>query len=189
VKAIFGLGNPGRDYYNTRHNLGYMVVDFCAKEKNVKFKNKINFSAKIANTLIEDEEVIFVKPQTFMNNSGLCIKKILEGYKLLNKDILVICDDLNLDFGFIRFKEKGSSGGHNGLESIIEVIGKEFNRLRIGISKSKDIDFKDYVLSKFSLDEEKKLPIILDIAKKATFDWIRCGIKYVMTNYNNKFIN
>ena len=186
MKAIFGLGNPTRYYYNTRHNLGYIVVDLCVKEKNIKFKNKINLSAKIADTLIKNEKVIFVKPKTFMNNSGLCIEKVLAYYKISNKDILIICDDLNLDFGTIRFKENGSSGGHNGLESIIEVIGEEFNRLRIGISKPKDIDFKDYVLSEFSLEEKEKLPIVLKITKEAIFDWIRYGIKYVMTNYNNK---
>ncbi|MCM8786875.1 MAG: aminoacyl-tRNA hydrolase [Candidatus Omnitrophica bacterium] len=187
MKIIFGLGNPGIKYKNNRHNLGYMVVERCVERyKNIKFSNSNKFSAYIAKIMVDNKEIFFVKPKTFMNNSGYCVKKIITNYSVEFEDILVVYDDIDLPFGKIRFREKGGCGGHRGLLSIIESLGTEqFNRLRIGIGRPQKTDeVVNYVLSDFRPQEKKLLGLVISKAVFACYDWIFCGAKYVMANYN-----
>ena len=147
MKLIVGLGNPEKKYDNTRHNIGFMVLDnYLGK---VDYKSKFNGLYYEKN--INNEKVIFLKPQTYMNNSGLSVFEFVNFYKISLKDILIIQDDLDLDIGMIKFKFNSSSGGHNGIKSIINCLGsQEFSRLKIGINNEYKKDTIDFVLSKFS---------------------------------------
>lgn len=156
MKLIVGLGNPGIEYKNTRHNIGFLVIDEFARSKNLEFKNSKPFKALI----YKDNNFILLKPLTYMNLSGESVKKVQDFYKINSKDILIISDDFNLDFLRLRLREKGSSGGHNGLKSIISSIGtEEFNRLRIGLGEVQ-YDTVDFVLGKFDKDKLKKIESI-----------------------------
>ncbi|MCM8819347.1 MAG: aminoacyl-tRNA hydrolase [Candidatus Omnitrophica bacterium] len=187
MKIIFGLGNPGIKYKNNRHNLGYMVVEKCVERyKNLKFSNSNKFLAYIAKVILDNNEIFFVKPKTFMNNSGYCVKKIVTHYSVKLSDILVVYDDIDLPFGKIRFREKGSCGGHRGLLSILELLGTDnINRLRIGIGRPQAKgEVVNYVLSDFTFEEKRLLQPIIDKAVIICFDWVSFGAKYVMANYN-----
>ncbi|MCH5166799.1 MAG: aminoacyl-tRNA hydrolase [Erysipelotrichales bacterium] len=152
MKLIVGLGNPGKDYNKTRHNVGFMVLDSYLGD--VKWSSK--FNGLYYETKINDEKYIFLKPQTYMNLSGKCVCSFMNFYKLDYKDILVIHDDLDLEVGNYRIKVNSSSGGHNGIKDIINAISTDaFARLKIGISNNKGIDTKDYVLGPFSKSELK----------------------------------
>ena len=161
MRLIVGLVNPGHQYNFTRHNFGFLSLDFYAKVHELDFKLQPRFKALIA----KDSETLFAKPQTFYNDVGLSIRSLLDFYKLMPKDLLIICDDFNLDFGQIRFRERGSAGGNNGLKSTIAHLGTEdFPRLRLGTGNQAlrdrlgDVDF---VLSKFTPSEHEQLPKIL----------------------------
>ena len=153
MKLIVGLGNPGKEYENTRHNIGYIFIDSFAKKNNVIIdKNKFNGLYTKFN--IDNENVILLKPLSFMNLSGTVVKKYVDYFKIDIKDILIINDDLDLPFGKIRLRKSGSSGGHNGLKNIaLNLQTEEFKRLKVGISNDKTIDTKDYVLGTFSKDD------------------------------------
>ena len=152
MKLIIGLGNPGKDYTKTRHNIGFMVLDSYLGD--VKWSNK--FNGIYYETKINDEKYIFLKPQTYMNLSGKCVYSFMNFYKIDYKDVLVIHDDLDLEVGNYRIKVNSSSGGHNGIKDIINAISTDaFARLKIGISNNKGIDTKDYVLGSFSKSELK----------------------------------
>jgi peptidyl-tRNA hydrolase, PTH1 family len=171
MKLIVGLGNPGLRYRNTRHNIGFILVDSFNKSS----KGKIG------------KKVALLKPQFFMNNSGIAVKKAMEKFGGEPADILVICDDINLELGMIRFRAQGSAGGHRGLKSIIERLSTEnFNRLRIGIGATKSGVLKDYVLSRFESSERKKLKEVIDKATEAVGVWIEEGIETAMNSYNTK---
>ncbi len=169
MKLVVGLGNPGNQYNFTRHNFGFLLLDFFAKIKNLEWEPSPKFSAtwlKVdKNTLNTKEDVIFIKPQDFYNLSGQATKSFINYYKIALSDIIVICDDFNLEFGKLRFRENGSAGGNNGLKSIIsELKTEDFSRLRIGTGNPelrKLIGDTDFVLGKFTADEKKKLPSIL----------------------------
>lgn len=187
MKIIFGLGNPGIEYKNTRHNLGYMVVENCVKKyKNLKFLNYDKFFADIARLKKEKEVIFFVKPKTFMNNCGISLNAITNYYSVDVADILVVCDDIDLPFGKIRFRQKGSSGGHRGLLSIINTMKTDnISRLRIGIGRpSNKNEVSEYVLSEFNNEEKKQLPSIIEKAVGICLDWVNFGPKYIITNYN-----
>ena len=157
MKLIVGLGNPGKEYENTRHNIGFMVIDKYLERNNLKL-DKEKFNGKYIKTTINEEEVIFLEPQTFMNSSGICIQKIMNFYKINYNDILVIHDDLDLELGKIKIKENSTSGGHNGIKSIEECLNTHnYKRIKIGISNDKTRDTKDYVLGKFTKEENKIL--------------------------------
>ena len=153
MKLIVGLGNPGPEYMKTRHNLGFIVLDYTMEKEGIKFeKNKFDSMFTITGT--GDDRVIFAEPTTFMNLSGSAVKQIMDFYKIKPKDLLVIYDDKDLEVGKIRIRKKGSSGGHNGIKDIINKIGTdEFNRLRIGIGSDNRIQTSDYVLGKFSKEQ------------------------------------
>ena len=147
MKLVVGLGNPGREYKNTRHNIGFMVLDYYLGK--VAWKNKME--SNFYSTTINNEEVIFIKPLTYMNLSGMAVSKVVKFYKIKMEDILIIQDDLDLKIGTYKIKKNSSSGGHNGIKSIIsELNSEEFGRLKIGIDKNATIPVDKYVLSSFT---------------------------------------
>ena len=170
VKLIVGLGNIGKEYVSTRHNAGFMAVDEIQKQaKMPSWQEKTKFKAFISEEFIAGQKVILAKPTTLMNLSGESIKALKDFYKLLNSDITVIHDELDLNFGVIKEKTGGGSAGHNGLKSIISLIGEDFNRVRVGIKNEQleSRDAADFVLDRFSQTEVKQLGPLLDtLAKK-----------------------
>lgn len=162
MKLIVGLGNPGKKYEKTRHNLGFMAVDFLREAAGApKFKLNKKCLAEVSKT----DEIIFAKPQTFMNNSGEAVAKLLSFFKLTPANLIVIHDDLDLDFGKIKAGAGHGAAGHNGVQSIIGALStKDFNRHRVGVGRpAPNIPSEDYVLQNFSPDESKQLP---DLFKK-----------------------
>ena len=185
MRVIIGLGNPGMKYAGTRHNIGFDTVTALADKYNIKLKDK-KFNGLIGEGFIEGEKVMLVQPQTFMNLSGECVGLIAGFYKLEPEDIIVICDDINLDTGRLRIRAKGSAGGHNGLKNIIAHLSTEtFPRIRIGVGeKTEGWDLADYVLARFSKDDE---PIIREAIKNAVGaveTWISDDIGTAMNRYN-----
>lgn len=163
MKLIIGLGNPGDEYINTRHNVGFRFLDFYLKYKGINEKWSFKNEGEYISTLLFGEKVIFLKPQTFMNLSGNCVRKYMDYFQIDVDDILVVSDDLDLIFGNFKLKSSGSSGGHNGLKDIESKIGSSnYKRLKVGISNDKMIDTKDYVLGKFSKEELKTIEKIID---------------------------
>ena len=156
--VVVGLGNPGKQYENTRHNVGFNVIDILAKEYDISV-TKIKHKALIGEGRIGSEKVLLVKPQTYMNLSGETLIDIYKYYKVDLDNIIVIYDDIDLDVGKLRIRKKGSAGTHNGMRSIIKCLGSnEFPRVRVGISKPKNgQDLADFVLSRFSKEDEKSL--------------------------------
>jgi len=161
MKIIVGLGNVGREYEETRHNVGFMFVDYFTKEI---LKNDLNYKKRdnyyYLEAKINDEKVVIIKPTTFMNLSGEAISKVKKWYKIEDEDILVIYDDVDLNLGNMRYREMGSAGTHNGMRNILSILKtEELKRLRIGIENrdNKNIPLMDYVLGKFSKEELNKL--------------------------------
>ena len=186
MKLVVGLGNPTNDYINTRHNMGFMFVDKYLESKNLNVNYKQKFNANYVENVINGEKVIFIKPLTYMNNSGVAVRSFVNFYKISSEDILVISDDLDLELGKFRFRNKGSSGGHNGLKSIIENLGTEsFKRLRIGISNDKR-DVISYVLSKFSKKELEVIDDLFIILVKALDDYFTLDFTTLMSQYNRR---
>ena len=187
MKLIVGLGNPGKNYDNTRHNTGFMFLDYFLDKKYTNINWKSKFNGLFYENIINDEKVIFLKPQSYMNLSGEVISKYANFYKIDSSDIIVICDDLDLFVGNFKIKDKGSSGGHNGLNNIIKMLGtSDFKRIRIGISNNKDYDTKDYVLSKFSDEEKSKLFDTFDSLIKVLDDCFIYDFSKIMSLYNQK---
>lgn len=183
MKLVVGLGNPGKDYENTRHNIGFMVIDNYIKSNNVTWQKKFNASFTTIN--INGEKVLFVKPETFMNLSGNAIVEFVHYYKIESKDILVIHDDLDLPLGKYRIKTNSSSGGHNGIKSIIERLETNaFARLKIGISKNYNVDTKDYVLGRFTKEEQDVLRGLFPTFNKIINAFLSEDITKVMNDYN-----
>lgn len=186
MKLVVGLGNKGREYENTRHNMGFMLVDRYLQYKNITDKFKEKFNAIYIETTINNEKVIFIKPMTYMNNSGIAVRSFVDFYKLNSEDVLVISDDLDLDLGKFRLRRNGSSGGHNGLKSIISQLGTDnFKRLRIGISNDKD-DVINYVLSKFSKKELNVIDTMFDTLVDVLDDYFVMDFTSLMSKYNRK---
>lgn len=186
MKLVVGLGNKGREYENTRHNMGFMLVDRYLQYKNITDKFKEKFNAIYIETTINNEKVIFIKPMTYMNNSGIAVRAFVDFYKLNSEDVLVISDDLDLDLGKFRLRRNGSSGGHNGLKSIISHLGTDnFKRLRIGISNDKD-DVINYVLSKFSKKELNEIDTMFDTLVDVLDDYFGMDFTSLMSKYNRK---
>lgn len=182
---IVGLGNPGIEYENTRHNIGFMFIDDLTKSLDLDFKYNKNCQALMATKMINNEKHYFIKPLTYMNNSGISVKKVINYYHLEVSSILVIHDDMDLPLGKIRIRPNGSSGGHKGMASIIEQLGtNEINRIRLGISHASDVNVIDYVLTKFTPKEMDILNPILSLAPDICQDYITNGISYIMNHYN-----
>jgi len=183
MKLIVGLGNPGKDYEKTRHNIGFMILDNYLG--NINWKSKSN--GLYYETFIEDEKVIFLKPQTFMNLSGDCVIEFVNFYKISNMDVLVIQDDLDLPLLSYRLKCKSSSGGHNGIKSIISCLGTdEVPRLKVGIAHDKSIDTKDYVLGNFSKEDMSKMSGYFNTFNDIINLFVKKGIEECMAKYNTR---
>ena len=182
MKLIVGLGNPGKEYEKTRHNVGFMVVDAFSSSNNLIFKNK--FNALYAETMVNNEKVILLKPQTFMNISGDAVLEFKNYFDLNVDDILVIYDDINFEVGELKIKKSGSSGGHNGINDIINKLKtKNIKRVKIGISKNK-FKLKDYVLSSFNSEELEKLNNIFKITNNIIEDFSNIDFEKLMSKYN-----
>ncbi len=182
---IIGLGNPGLKYRKTRHNIGFLVVDRLAQAMGVRLK-KGRGPYEITEFQIDGKSVLLAKPLTFMNNSGQAVAELVNYFDIDFSHLLVILDEVELDFGRLRLRAQGSAGGHNGLRSIIQHLNtKLFARLRIGIgTEYARKDMTKFVLSNFSRNEQKELDFILDQAVDAVLGFIRDGIDKAMTQYN-----
>ncbi len=183
MKLIVGLGNPGKEYKNTRHNVGFLILDNYLKTDSWKEK----FSAMYLETTINSEKVLFIKPLTYMNLSGDAVVKFVNYYDVNIDDVLVIHDDLDLQFGTYKLKKNSSAGGHNGVKSIINRLGTDsFARLKVGVSHDRSIDTKDYVLGSFSKIEKEQFNNMQDDFNKIIESFIKDGIEKTMNIYNTK---
>lgn len=184
MKVIVGLGNPGPEYAETRHNIGFLLVDLLAEIYKLQFRAK--FQGLWAEGNVEGERIFLLKPQTFMNLSGRSVRELTNFYKILGSDLLIVHDDMDLALGKIRLREQGSAGGHNGIKSILAELGTEkFCRLKLGVSRPpKEYDPARYVLSPFAADEIVQLDEVLGRAEKATNLWIKGEIDRAMNLYH-----
>lgn len=186
MKLIVGLGNPGKQYENTRHNIGFMCLDSFAKNNNIIF-NEDKYNGIYATTIINNQKVILLKPQSFINLSGSVVRKFIDYYKIDVKDILVISDDLDIEVGKYKLKATGSSGGHNGLKDIeFYLHTQDYKRLKIGISNDKTMDTKDYVLSHIDNENMETYSQLFKITDKILFDFISMDFNDLMSKYNHK---
>lgn len=187
MKCIVGLGNPGNKYKQTRHNIGFMVIDELL-ERNQWSLNKTKFKGDYSMENFEGEKVILLKPQTYMNLSGESIRPLMDYYNVNLEDVLVIYDDLDLSTGKIRLRQKGGHGGHNGVRSTIEHLGtKEFKRIRLGVGRpTSPIPVVDYVLGSFLKEEQENVFTSIKNAADASISWLE-GKPFieVMNEYNN----
>jgi len=188
MKLIVGLGNPGDKYKNTRHNAGFMAVDFLVEHFGLDaFKKADKHKCEMADGEIAGEKVILIKPQTFMNLSGQAVRSVMQFYKIPAEDVMVVYDDVDLPSGNLRVRSSGSAGGHKGMKSVVHELGTEdFIRIRLGITPLTEFkgDLEDYVLGKLSGEEGvlmegnvKKLPILLEVLLKE-------GIEEAMQEFN-----
>ena len=186
MKMIVGLGNPGIEFNNTRHNIGFIVIDhFCKSNKLMNFKEKYNGLYQMVK--INNESVLLLKPLSYMNLSGTVIKKFASFYKINPQDILIIQDDLDMPVGKIKLKYKGSSGGHNGIKNIISELKTEnFPRFKLGIGRDLNYAIKDYVLSKFNKSDEEKLEQILTFSDEILEKFVTDDFEKVMSKYNGE---
>ena len=185
---IAGLGNPGRKYDNTRHNIGFMVIDAAAEKYNIAVTEK-KHKALIGKGIIGGEKVLLVKPQTFMNLSGESIREVIDYYKIEEKtELIVISDDISLDVGTLRIRKKGSAGGHNGLKNIILHLGHdEFRRIKIGVGeKPVEYDLVDYVLGHFGKEDSELIEESVKKAAEAIEKMITDGPDAAMNQFNKK---
>lgn len=187
MKLIVGLGNPGKEYDNTRHNVGFMVIDNYLFKKNNTDNWKSKFNGLYLETNVNGEKVIFLKPQSYMNLSGGVVSQFVNFYKIDIDDILVISDDLDLLTGNFKLKSKGSCGGHNGLRDIERCLGtSEYKRLKVGISKDKEVDTKDYVLGKFSKEDMKIYDSLFNALVTVIDDYFKISFGDLMSKHNSK---
>ena len=187
MKLIVGLGNPGKDYENTRHNVGFSFLDYYLGDLNLSPKWQKKFDGLLFQTDLEGEKVIFLKPQTFMNLSGNSVIKVVNYYHIDINDILVISDDMDLIVGNFKLKANGSCGGHNGLRSIENSLqSSNYKRLKIGISKNSDGDTKDYVLGHFSKGDLDTLNSLYQVLCDVLHDYFSLPFGDLMSKYNKK---
>lgn len=183
---VAGLGNPGKQYDMTRHNIGFEVIDYIADKENVSVK-KLKFKGLYGETNIGGEKVLLLKPQTYMNLSGECIREFAAFYKIPVENIIIINDDIYLDSGVLRIRKSGSAGGHNGLKSIIyQLASDQFPRIRVGVNSPlrEKADLADFVLARFSKEEIPVLEDAIVRAAKAVDEIIRKSVDSAMNKYN-----
>lgn len=181
IRLVIGLGNPGRLYQKTRHNVGFMVLSRLAKKRGLKFDKKCCRSR-----IAEGEGIVLAKPYTYVNLSGKSARALLQRFSLSPEEMLVICDDIALPLGKIRIRKKGSDGGHNGLRSIInELATEKFPRLRVGIGREGIKDLVAYVLGEFDKEEKEILEKVLDVTVQAVECILEEGIEVAMNKYNS----
>lgn len=186
MKLIVGLGNPGKEYENTRHNIGFSMIDYYVSSKNLgQFRQKDQ--GLFLKSKLFGEDVLFLKPQSYMNLSGEVVRRYLDFYKISTHDLLVISDDLDLNVGNFRLRPSGSSGGHNGLKNIELHLGtNQYKRLKIGISNRKDIDTKDYVLGNFHKEEIEQLDQVAGKVVEILDNYFKMDFSSLMNEYNKK---
>lgn len=186
MKLIVGLGNPGKQYENTKHNAGFLTIDKVADKLGVSFQVS-KFRGLLASTKVNQEQVYLLKPQTFMNLSGESVIQVMNYYHIDKNDLIVIYDDKDTDIGEIRLRPQGSAGGQNGIKNIIQHLGsKEFNRIRIGIGSPGRMNLADYVLSPLDKQSRPLFDEATDTAAQAAIDGITKSFNDVMTKYNTK---
>ncbi|MCK5260286.1 MAG: aminoacyl-tRNA hydrolase [Candidatus Omnitrophica bacterium] len=188
MRLIVGLGNPGKDYEWTRHNLGFLVVRRLAEKLKLKFALSSLTNGMAAEGIFEEDDICLLAPLTYMNNSGVAISRLMSKKDLSTEDILVVCDDFHLDFEQVRLRAKGSDGGHNGLSSVIEHLGTEqFARLRMGIDYPPGKkDTVDYVLEEFKKKEKDRLDGFIDEAVSCCLMWLKEGTNAAMDQHNRR---
>lgn len=185
VKIIVGLGNPGQEYAATRHNIGFMVVDRLRRELHATETRK-RFRAEVSEAFVGGEKLVLLKPQTYMNLSGISAREAAQWYKTPLEDILVVVDDIELPFGASRIRPGGSSGGHNGLKSIAAELGSDqYPRLRLGVGRGKSAAHS-HVLSRFNKDEEQALPEFIATGANCVLLWRAEGITAAMNRCNRR---
>ncbi|MGH2531337.1 MAG: aminoacyl-tRNA hydrolase [Thermomicrobiales bacterium] len=185
MHLVIGLGNPGREYVATRHNIGFMVLTALAKRTGAS-GSRTRFRAEIMEGVFEGEKLILAAPQTYMNLSGHAAREIVNWYHLPLDNVLIVLDDMDLPFGQLRMRPRGSAGGHNGLTSVIEQLGSDsIPRLRIGIGRGRSAG-RGHVLSRFSPDEERALPILIERVADGVMLWRRAGIIAAMNELNRR---
>jgi PTH1 family peptidyl-tRNA hydrolase len=184
LKVVVGLGNPGRKYANTRHNLGFLVVEELARRTSAPTSRQ-RMKAEITETRFDAGRLVLAMPQTYMNDSGVSVREIVRWYKTPLEDVLVVVDDLDLRYGQIRLRPQGSPGGHNGLKSVFRELGtQDVPRLRVGIGRGHGRETINHVLSRFSPEEEQHLPEVIARAADAAELWLREGILVAMNEVN-----
>jgi PTH1 family peptidyl-tRNA hydrolase len=186
VKCIVGLGNPGREYERTRHNIGFLVLDELAARNGLSFRKSWRYPAEIAKGMIAGETVWLVKPQTFMNRSGAAVRPLLRRLTGGPDDLLVVFDDTALEWGRLRIRARGSAGGHNGVQSVLNVLRDDaFGRIRVGIGAKPDmVSLSDYVLGPFSAEEQRMLADVTGRAADAVELVCQGGIARAMNVFN-----
>ena len=188
MKLVVGLGNPGLEYENTRHNCGFIVIDNFAKKNGFEFKLEPKFKAMISQININGNKAILLKPMTYMNLSGEAVSLVMKFYKIDVEDLLVISDDLDSSLGRIRLRAKGSAGGHNGHKNIAQHLGtEEYKRLKIGIDRDPNYSVVDWVLKKFNEDEMAEINKSADLASDAILEFIK-GVDFmkIASKYSTK---
>jgi PTH1 family peptidyl-tRNA hydrolase len=183
MKIVVGLGNPGKRYDGTRHNVGFAVVDSLSDSPRAgRFQSR--FQAQVCELSEDDGKILLVKPETFMNLSGRCVREVMDFYRTPLTELLVVCDDMNLPLGKLRVRTKGSHGGHNGLRDIQNHLGTaEYARLRLGVDAPRD-DAIDHVLGRFSAAERKVIDDAVALAAQAVAVWASRGVEACMNQYN-----
>ncbi|KAA1259043.1 Peptidyl-tRNA hydrolase [Rubripirellula obstinata] len=186
MKLIVGLGNPGKKYEQTRHNVGFDVVAKVAALTSAS-PSKTRFEGEFAEAMIGSEKVVMLWPQTYMNASGQSVRKAIDFFKLADQDLLVVCDDLDLPVGRLRFKKDGSAGGQKGIADTIRHLRSEsFSRLKVGIGRPPaGWETADYVLGRFGNKEAETIETITTTAAKAVIDWVNLGVVEAMNHYNS----
>lgn len=184
--VIAGLGNPGKKYENTRHNMGFLTIDRIAEKNDIKV-NKIKHRALVGDGFISGHKVLLVKPQTYMNLSGESLREVMNYYNVDIEDLIVIYDDFDIETGSLRIRKKGSAGSHNGMKSVIYQLKDDgFPRVRVGIGKSGSLDWKDFVLGKVGGAESDAISQAISNAADAVECMISEGIDIAMNKYNKK---
>ncbi len=187
MRIIIGLGNPGKDYEKTRHNAGFRVIDLLCEKYEIQTA-RMKFHSMIGEGKIAGEKVLLVKPTTYMNNSGQAVREIVSYYQLEPKDIVVFSDDIDIPFGTLRIKRKGSAGGHNGLKSVIyHLQSDEFPRIKLGVGKKQEgEDLADFVLGRFSRNEQEVMDTLIEMAAESLEVLIKDGEDKAMSEYNGR---
>ena len=186
MKLIVGLGNPGKEYENTRHNAGFKFIDEYAKSKGLTF-NQNKFKGLYTTFINNGEKIILLKPQKYMNLSGEVVRDFVNFFKINIEDILIICDDLDTPLGKIKIKYKGSSGGHNGLKNIEQNLNtNEYKRIKIGISNDKNQDRINYIIGKMTKEELEKLNEVISHSPEILNDYLTLKFDNLMNKYNTK---
>lgn len=189
ARLIVGLGNPGKEYEYTRHNIGFLIVQELVKRYGSSLQKKTQLMGDFAKATKGDQTYLFLLPMTYMNLSGRSVRRCIDYYRLMINRLIVIVDDVYLPFGKMRLREEGQSGGHKGLKSIDECLGtNRYARLRVGLGQSKTQNLSDFVIGKFNSDELEKLPKVIDSAAEVVQSWIDFGTKAALETLS-KFLS